>query len=188
VCDSEWRSVVIENPIEIIKENGEIVYLVDGWAVDDDPNPNPRVVKFGLLKQDLKKYIDRSMMSSFAQFDQLIVNGLIMTRHIFQGLNRPLYDDQSLSADKNKLIHTWRPSWDYEWRGGRSGASHRLRAPENSVFVAIISKNTKHLDKFPSVYGWIDWWNWLQEDGFLPEAPLNWFNRYDKKLYTRNGG
>lgn len=48
----------------------------------------------------------------------------------------------------------------------------------------IVSPNERHRDKVPQIDGWIDHWNWTQEDSVLSEAPINWIDRYDKKLFT----
>jgi hypothetical protein len=169
---------------KIIKKNEDVAYLIDGWSVDD-PN-EPMVVKFGILQVDIMKRYDRGQNCALAQFDSIVSPGLITSRHIFRGLNRPLYADGSMHADKDKLVHTWKPGWDFDWND-RFGRPRKLPAPDNCVFVVLISRNIRHLDKWREVYGWIDRWNWVDEDPKLPEAPLNWDSRYSNKLFTRKG-
>lgn len=167
-----------------MKKNGIVVYLVDGWAVD---NPNePQVAKFGILQSDLVRRNDRGQISALAQFDGIIGPGLIFARHIFVGLNRPLYADDSMEADKYKLVHTWRPKFDFDWPDPY-GRPRRLLPETNRVFVVIMTKNVRHNGEWPEVYGWIDRWNWVDEDPGLKEAPINHFSRYGKRLFTRKG-
>ena len=161
--------------------------MVDGIAFDEDTNETD-VVQFGILKRDLEKFVRRGMLSVFAQFDQLVCNGLINSKHIFKGLKRPLYNDDSFTADEDVLIYTRRPNYDFEWRGGPQGQSVRIKAPGNSVFVILVNKNIRHADKFPEIYGWIDRWNWIQEDAYIPEAPINHESRYGQRIFTNNGG
>jgi len=167
---------------QTINKNGEVAHLIDGWSVDDPENPE--VVRFGILKVDIMKLHGRGQNSALGQFYSIVTPGLIMVRHIFRGLNRPLCTDDCMEADTKKLIHTWRPRYDFYWDNG----PRRLPAVANCVFVVLISKNERHhLEKWPEVYGWIDRWNWVYEDAYLSEAPLNWFSRYGEKLFTREG-
>ena len=174
-----WRGGGMANPAtwsdpEIVKRNGKIAYLIDGWAVDDPDRPE--VVKFGILQSDIAKRYKRGQNCALAQFDSILSPGLIVVRHIFRGLKRPLYADGSPNADKDKLVHTWKPVCDFEWNDG-FGRPQRLAAPDNCAFVVIISKNVRHVAEWPEIYGWIDRWNWVDEDPRLPEAPLNWDSR-----------
>jgi hypothetical protein len=169
---------------EIIHKNGEVAYLIDGWSVDDPANP--QVVKFGILQTDTRKRSDRGQNSALAQFAGIVAPGLILARHIFRGLNRPLYADGSMQGDARKLVHTWRPAYDFEWPN-RFGEPQRMTAPDNCVFVVLVSKNERHIGKWPEVYGWIDRWNWVFEDPRLPGAPIDWDSRYEEKLFTREG-
>ena len=40
-------------------------------------------------------------------------------------------------------------------------------------------------EEFPDIAGWLDHWNWVDEDTCLNEAPDDWVDRYDRKLWTR---
>jgi hypothetical protein len=171
-------------PLGIITKNNKTVYLIDGWSVDD--LYNPKVAKFGILQSDTKKLGDRGQLSSLAQLAGIVLPGLIMARHIFEGLKRPLYADDNMKADTKKLVHSWRPQNDFHWDWSkRFGRPQRLDPEPGSVFVVIVSKNEKHLEEWPEVYAWIDRWNWVYEDPLLPEAPLGWEFRYERKLYSR---
>lgn len=116
----------------------------------------------------------------------MLVGGLIHSvEHIFTGLNRPLFCDDSMDGDKDKLIYVSKPSYDYEWVGGPQGGPGDLEAPDNSVFVVVISLNLNHQDKYPDIFGWVDSWTWVHEDPGLPSAPIDWVERYDKKIWSK---
>jgi hypothetical protein len=120
-----------------------------------------------------------------AQLFELVAPGLILTRHIFRGLQRPLYCDDDPQGDERKLIYTRRPSADYEWIGGPQGTTVRRPAPAGHVFVVIISPNLRHREQYANVDGWIERWNWVKEDNGLAEAPVQWVDRYRQKLWSR---
>ncbi|MFZ2445135.1 MAG: hypothetical protein WAW37_02140 [Syntrophobacteraceae bacterium] len=174
----------MESEPQIIKKNNKVAYLIEGFSVD---NPSkPEVVRFGILQVDVMKRHDRGQNSALAQFDSIVAPGLISVQHVFRGLNRPLFADGSMEADKQKLAYTWRPVWDFEWPDP-FGRPRKLPRPMNCVFVVIVSKNMRHLEEWPEVYGWIDRWNWVDEDPGVPGSPLNWSSRYGEKLFTQKG-
>lgn len=171
--------------MKLAEINGSNIFLVDGWWMADG---KWQVAQFGILASDLKIYGARGQATSLAQFYMMVIPGLVMTRHIFQGLNRPLYCDECSDGDKDKLIHTWKPSIDWYWQGdGINGKPIRSKSPSNSVFSVIISTNNNHKESYPMVKGWIEHWNWVAEDDALREAPNDWVDRYDQKIFTRVG-
>lgn len=166
----------------MISRNEETAYLVDGWSVDNPSTPG--VVQFGILQSDVMARNARGQNSALAQFRGIVVPGLIMVSHVFRGLKRPLYADDCMTADAKKLIHAWKPIRDFEWPDPFD-EPRTMAPPKNCVFVVIASVNERHCTKWPEVYGWIDRWNWVDEDSQLPGAPLNWSSRYEEKLFTR---
>lgn len=138
-----------------------------------------------MLASDLKQFGARAQFAEIAQFYKLVCDGLILTRHIFEGLERPLYCDGSPKGDSNKLVYTRKPARDVEWTGGKSGNLIWREAPKGCVFVVIITPNTRHRDRYPSIDGWVNHWAWTEEDVGLAEAPINWVDRYTTKLWTR---
>ena len=82
------ESAISSEP-QVINKDGDVAYLIDGWAVDRPDNA--AVVQFGVLQTDLMKRNDRGQISSLAQFDGIVAPGLILAQHIFRGLKRPLY-------------------------------------------------------------------------------------------------
>ena len=168
----------------IIRKGGKVAYLFDGWTVEN--SIEPQVVKFGILQDDIIKLADRGQNSALAQLDSIVAPGLISARHIFRGLNRPMLTDHSMDADVPELVYAWRQMWDFDWPAPH-GTPRRWPRPENCVFVVIAGRNIQYLEKWPEVYGWINRWNWVDEDPGVPEAPLNWSSRYAEKMFTRKG-
>jgi hypothetical protein len=176
----DYETLITDGSIKLCKIDGELVYLIDGLAFEND---KLLTVTYGLFQSDLRKYADRGQSYAIAQFYSLVGNGLILTRHIFSGLNRPLCDDDCMDADQGKIVHSRKPIWDYKWKD--IDKQKKISAPSGKVFVTIISKNIKHTARFTMVYGWVDWWNWVDEDEGLAEAPINWVDRYGNRLYSR---
>jgi hypothetical protein len=110
---------------------------------------------------------------------------LILTRHIFEGLERPLHCDGSQTGDSTKLVYTRKPTRDVEWSGGKHGGPIERAAPKGCVFGVIVSPNARHREQYPPIDGWINHWAWADEDTGLPEAPIDWVDRYTAKLWTR---
>jgi len=173
------RGSTIQEEPEIINREGEVAYLIDGFAIEGQ---NKKVVQFGILQVDLSRRYDRGQNVALAQFDRIVLPGLILVEHIFRGLKRPLFKDGSPYGDSEGLIHTWRPLHDYEWPDkDKTGRPIEKGPVASSVFAVIINMN-HHREKWPEVYGWIDRWNWIYEDAYLPGAPMNWKTRYEEKL------
>jgi hypothetical protein len=147
-------------------------------------------VKDGLLAiraQDLKRLWQRGQRFAIIQLYKLVIPGIILSKHIFQGLRRPLLTDGLPNADKTKWIYSRRPQFDWmpsEPTDGGADRSARTSAPEGKVFVVIVSPNERHQAEFPMVDGWLDHWNWVQQDDGLAEAPSNWLERYDRKVWS----
>ena len=182
---SDYETLQTDGNIRRCNIDGELVFLIDGLAYENDQQ---QTVTYGLFQSDLGKYAQRGQMIAIAQFFTLVGNGLIVSRHIFLGLKRPLCNDGKMDADHDKIIHSRKPPWDYRWEWRtRFDPPERISAPPGKVFVIIISKNSvKHQAHFPMVSGWVDRWNWAEEDEGLAEAPINWVERYGKKIYTRS--
>lgn len=47
------------------------------------------------------------------------------------------------------------------------------------------SPNVRHREKYGEVECFIAAWNWIEEDSVLAEAPIEWVDRYDRKLWSR---
>lgn len=166
-----------------IKDN---TILVDALYYDQDLKKTVEA-KFGLLFTDFKRYGEQGRYTEIAQFFKLINDGgLVLARHIFEGLARPLYCDGSRDGDKKILVYTRSPRKDYEWVGdGVNGGPVEREAPANHVFAVFASPNLRHVEQYPSVKCWINHWTWIAQDGGLAEAPIDWVDRFERKLWTR---
>ena len=140
------------------------------------------MVQFGLLAADLKKHGQRGQGTVIVQLYNIVIPGLICARHIFEGLERRLYCDENKDGDLDKLVYSWRPSWDYECIN-QQGV--KRPPPDGKIFAVIVTPNIRHKDEYPEITGWINRWNWVDEDPALKEAPLNWVDRYNKREWTR---
>lgn len=163
--------------------NEKRIFFVDGKYLDKLTN-NLIDVKFGLSLASLEKRAANHLFTEIAQFYTIVNDGLILTRHAFSGLERPLYCNDSSNGDKEKLVYTRKPTKDYEWSGGRDGKPIRKDAPKGNVFAVFISPNLDQ-DTYPNIKGWIEHWTWIEEDQGLSEAPINWVDRFNKKIWTQ---
>jgi hypothetical protein len=165
-------------------EAEKLLLVADAPWIGDD-----RIARTGKLAVHtsiLKQRMETGMAVSVAQLYGLVIPGLILTKHIFRGLNRPLFCDGSEDGDKEKLVYARRSTVDYIVVKNRTTGDlepAKCHAPARNTFVVIVSPN-KHKDEFPSIDGWIDHWNWTQEDDVLAEAPTNWVDRYQERIYT----
>lgn len=162
--------------------NGRGVYVVDALLVRKK-GEKPVEVKFGILPEQLGKHASRGKGTAIAQFYMIVSPGLIRAKHIFRGLERPLFCDGDMHADESKLVYSWKPKKDYEWKGDRfSGQTEERVPPQGRVFVTIVSPNR---DKsFPGIDGWIEHWNWVHESSDLSNAPVESEKRYKEKLWS----
>jgi hypothetical protein len=139
-----------------------------------------------ILNTDVETLKARGENTALAQLQSILLPGLLLTRHVFEGLRRPLLCDGSRDGDQKKLIYSRKPAIDIVVEGSVSSGLRMVqrRPPDCRVFSAIVSPNDRHRDEFPAVDGWLDHWSWVEEDFGLPEAPQNWIDRYDRKAFT----
>lgn len=167
----------------IMGSDGPAPYVVvEGPSLKGDGS----VAKYALTLDVLRGLGGRKQYSAIAQFYGLIVDGLILTTSIFQGLNRYLSCDGNREGDDGKFVFSRKPAYDYFWEGGRNGTQKKTLAPSGQVFVVLISQNLTHAAEFPDIAGWVEHWNWVEEDPVLSGAPVNWIDRYKKKIWTRD--
>jgi len=173
--------------IPIITANDVSYIVVEGPSLDGkDGKPTSEVAKYAITKEVLEGLAERKQFHAIAQLYGLVIPGLILSQHLFQGLNRYLYCDGEPKGDCTKYIFSRKPAYDYVWEGGKHGKETKKFAPNDQVFVLLVSKNNgKHRDAFPDIGGWIEHWNWVDEDPALEDAPLNWVDRYDRKVWSR---
>lgn len=173
--------------IPIITTNGVSYFVIDGPSLNGkDGKPTADVVKYALNMDVLRGLATRKQFHAIAQFYGLVLPGLISSTHLFQGLNRYLYCDGEAKGDCSKFVFSRKPAYDYVWEGGKYGKESRKFAPSDQVFVTLVSKtNEKHRETYPDIAGWVEHWNWIDEDPALEDAPLNWVDRYDWKEWSR---
>jgi hypothetical protein len=166
--------------LEVITENGNVIYLVDG------KDSTGEVVQFGITKNQLATRVQRRQTVRLVQFLNIVEPGLILAKHLFQGLKRPLCYGDDLNGDTEKLVYSWKPAFDYDWKEIRrfdSSEIERRIPPLNTVFFVIVTPN-KSPQTYPSVKYWLEHWSWVGEAPDLASAPIDWNERYNSKLIS----
>jgi len=173
--------------LELIQKDNVSYYVVEGPPINlKEYQKSFDAARYAVNMDVLRGLGDRKQFPVLAQLYGIVIPGLILSTHLFRGVNRNLYYDDSFEGDSDKLIFSRKPPYDYTWTGGRNGNYIKKLAPSDQVFLILISENkNKHKENFPDVDGWIDHWNWADEDPVLSEAPIDWVDRYDKKLWSR---
>ncbi len=159
--------------------------IVEGRSADD-----PKVtVKLGLGEASFQQNLRFGLATAIAQYHGLVQDYLLSAVHLFQGLKRPLMDGEDKNVDRNVLVYSWRSAVDFVWTGSRfEGRIVQMVPPLGRVFVVLVRPELQAAD-YPGVgkvLGTIERWNWVKEDPDLPSAPIDWKQRYDKKLWSRD--
>jgi len=145
-----------------------------------DPNSTIRI---GIRQERFQYFKDFGLRTAVAQYYGIVRPGLILARHVFRGLKRPLMLGGNMSADKNVLIYSWRPLWDYEWMGTPDqGYPTTKNPPLYRVFVTLVREKEPNSD---GISGSIERWNWVIEDPEQPHAPIESAERYGECLWSR---
>ena len=171
--------------ITLLNEGGEKIIRIPAPIVTSDGVT--KIGALGYLCKDLAVIAQRGETNLIASFIGNVARGVILTQHIFRGLDRPLLTDGNVNADGDILVYSRKPAVDWEWKGDRFAGKPVAVDPQlpGLVFVVIVSPNVRHIEKFSSIDGWVSAWNWVQEDSGLPEAPIGWVDRYREKIWTR---
>jgi len=167
-----------------IQRVGPYADIVEGRSADDPT----LMVKIGLGEASFQQDMRFGLRTTIAQYYGLVQDYLSSAVHLFQGLKRPLMDGNDKKADKSVLVYSWRPETDFIWTGSPfDGRLCQMVPPEGRVFVVLVRPETNPADYsgVGRVLGSIEKWNWVKEDPFLPSAPVEWKQRYDKKLWSR---
>lgn len=149
--------------------------------------PSPQdlqtMVRLGVRQETFKRHLVRVRPTVIAQYYGIVQDGLVISAHLFQGLQRPLSHGGDLHADEAVLIYSWRPQFDYEWVGNPyDGSEYRREPPPGRVFVVLVRQEPSN--EF-NVMGSIEQWNWIREDGELNGAPIDWRERYKTLVWSR---
>lgn len=164
-----------------LKQPGGTVLVADAPNWTDDRSVSHLWV--GISFRRIRNTAERSLSHTLGQLYGIVVPGLIMTQHLFQGLRRGMHLDQDADAAGKRLAATWAAKRDAVLRGDKSASRVEfMEAPPNRVFVVYISPNQMITD-FPDIYGWAEHWTWLAADADLAGAPVDWKARYDLKLW-----
>jgi hypothetical protein len=153
----------------------------------DAPSPQDAalIIKFGARKEIFQEYARRGQRSAIAQYYGIVQDGLILARHAFRGLRRPLMLGGDMHADETVLVYTWRSEVDYEWAGTpQYGRPQPISPPPaGRVFVVLVREEEPDEN---GVFGSIEKWNWVREDPRLRHAPVDWEQRYGTRLWSRD--
>ena len=150
-----------------------VIYVTAKYPDDadsDDPDLRLSDSTLGLRKSQLRRWVFEEGTIPIAQFLGIVEPGLILAKYIFLG--------------NKKLIYTWRPQFDCEWRGDRFNGNLEQRKPPQDMLVFAVTV-TQNNDKVlhPNIMGWIESWGWVAEAMDLSEAPVDW--KSYPKVWTR---
>jgi len=152
----------------------------------DAPSPDDyrETVRFGIRQEVILRLVAYQRKTAVAQFLGVVSPGLILARHAFRGLRRPLYHDGDFRADRTVVAYTWRPSSDFVWVGDpHYGHPEAKVPPARTVFVVLVREVADRT--IGDVRGSIEHWNWIREAEDLPHAPTQWKERYGLRLWSR---
>ena len=154
-----------------------------------DPLNSALVVKLGLRSDSFQQNVENGLATAIAQYYGIIQDGLLNAIHLFKGLKRPLMHGDDKQADKSVIVYSCKPDTDYVWTGSRfDGRPIAKTPPPNRVFVVLVreERQPNEYASVGSVFGSIEKWNWVKEDPALPGAPIDWEERYEAKIWSRN--
>ncbi|HEY4361907.1 MAG TPA: hypothetical protein VGN17_13095 [Bryobacteraceae bacterium] len=145
------------------------------------PRDSSRVVKLGVRIETISLYTGREWFSKIAQLLCIVRHGLGDTKHVFQGLKRPLMHDSDALGDQKVFVYSWKPRNNAVWVGGRdNGELMEHAAPPGQVFTVLVREQD-----VLGVSGTIENWAWIFEDPSVPNAPMECKSRFDKSVWSR---
>jgi hypothetical protein len=163
-----------------IQRAGIYADIVDAPSPSDPEN----TVKLGVSSTTIRRYRDRGLVTAIAQYYGLVQEGLLLARHSFRGLERPLALREDMDADQTVVVYTWRSTVDYEWHGTQYDGHPMEKTPlPGRVFVVLVREDPGGEE---GVHGSIERWNWVNEDLNIMHAPIGYERRYRKRLWSRN--
>jgi hypothetical protein len=170
-----------EASVAVVTVDEITLYCVKApWV--DRAGSEDRIGTLAITQKQLGAYATMGLTSGLAQFQRIVAPGIILARHIFRGLMRPMSVGGNMCADRDKLVYSWKPRFDYEWPGDRfKYPPVELEPPAGRVFVVLVTPNSS--DQFPMVDGWIERWNWVLGSDDLFAAPIKHSERYEEQLW-----
>lgn len=152
------------------------------------PDNHVLVVNVGLRRDSFEQVLHHNLFTAVAQYYGIVQDGLLDAVHLFRGLKRPLMHGDDKEADKSVLVFTWRPSVDCVWSPSRFDGNVVLRPPPPARVFVVLVREEHQPNVYPgvgSIFGSIEKWNWIKEDPALPQAPVDWRERYGENLWSR---
>jgi hypothetical protein len=146
------------------------------------------VVNLGLRSDSFGQVLHHNLFTMVAQYYGIVQDGMLSAIHAFSGLKRPLMHGDDKDADKSVVVYSWRPAVDFVWTGSRlDGHPIEKTPPPGRVFVVLVreEKQPNRYEGVGDIWGSIERWNWVKEDPVLPQAPVDWKDRYGRKLWSR---
>jgi len=157
-------------------------YIVEG-RYPEKGSKKLSPLTLGISKHALGAYAKRGQSVAIAQFFEIVAKGIKNTRYIFRGINRPLSTNKG--SDRTVLVYVWKPSYDAEWAGSKfTGKPIRREPPKGVVFIVYVSIQDEERQAEEAI-GQIEQWNWVKEDKWLREAPVDWDERYGELVWRR---
>jgi hypothetical protein len=170
--------------VELLKQLGGHVWVVDAPNWNGSSKSHLRIAVY---LPTVVARADRGLSWQLGQMYGVMGTGLIMARHVFQGLKRDMYVREDKDASAKKMVATWAAAHDAELVGDKSNSYLKhVPAPENRVFAVYISRN-EMLTEYPEIDGWAEHWAWIAADPDCPGAPIDSDSRYDKKVWSSAG-
>jgi hypothetical protein len=114
----------------------------------------------------------------------IVVPGIVLVERIFQGLRRPLCDGDNMHADQIKQAFCWRPAFDYWWKEADRFDNSRIEfreSPDGKVFIVNVTPN-QDKTHYPLSDYWVERWYWVRRSTNDLKCPVDFENRYDRKL------
>jgi hypothetical protein len=152
----------------------------------DAPSPlDPsQTVKLGLRTDTFDQYRMRGLRTKVAQYYGLVQSEMMLSQHLFRGLKRPLMLNGNKNADRDVMVYTWRPEADCIWAGSRfNGYVQRITPPPGVVFAVVVREEPEN-DQ--GICGSIEQWVWVRQDPLIEHAPVDWRERYGKRVWSKN--
>jgi len=163
-----------------IQRIGPYIDIIEAWS----PFDSGLVVKVGVREESFQQLVHHNLATAVAQYYGIVQDGLLQAVHAFQGLKRPLMHGDDMRADEGVFIYSWRSELDYVWTGSRfAGHPAQRTPPPNLVFVVLVREEQQPNDF--KVFGSVERWNWVKQDPRLKHSPVDWKERYGRKLWSR---